>query len=165
MPSLDLLLANENAGLDIYEAKDLDSWVNGQVSLSRVSLIITSVIFIIIYIFILIFSSSMTVKLVSFGIMAVILSLMAASTFYITPKFATNQYKRYENEVEGTMRALNISRGEAVRTIREERLQRETTGVMREQANAMRTSRQPGLGQGLSAGVGFGIANAVFNRK
>jgi len=164
MNTLTSLFANEYAGLDIYETKNINTWISGQSSISHVSFAIGTIILIIIYLILIIFVPDKKFKIIATGIFLFILFGLFINSFVIVPKAAEKEYKRFNNEIQGTMASLKISREEAIRIIRDERHRRETTAVMREQADAMRSSHRPGLGQGLSAGVGFGVANALLNR-
>lgn len=149
---------NPNCGLDIYETCDENTWVQCKLASSRLGLYIFAIVLVIVMV-IIFFVTDLTGKIivVAVGVGLWYLARYASTTWI--EKTARVEYQRIEKEVEGMMRRGELTRKEAVNSLRDEKLRREHTSAIRGQTGQSSQPAQSGLTAGLTAGLISGLMN------
>ena len=122
MSLMDILLGSK-CGIDIYEEKDKNTWVECSKKSTRIKSY-TGIVVITIILIVILFFASNTVRIISVVVYLVMVVSSIVATEYYEPIRAKIEYERFENELSSYIKD-GKTRSEAIKEIKDERLKRE----------------------------------------
>jgi hypothetical protein len=147
---------NPSCGLDVYETCDENTWVQCKLASARLGRYVFGLILVIVMIIIFFATDSLgKIIVVAVGLGLFLLMRFGADAWISST--ARVEYQRAEREIEGMRNRGDMTRKEAMKELRAEKLSREHTSAIRDQNRA--TPAATGL-----AGFTVGVATGLMNR-